>query len=156
MTRSYIAALPTWKKLYRKYQNFFSYTFFGTLASAINVILFHILEKDLGFNYLLANCLAYIVAIIFTFVTNKHWVFASKNTTLKQTLQEFVSFCNVRLFSFILDLGLMFTGVQLLALYKDLAKILDQLICGILNYFFSKWFIFKTTAKILPKEVDEE
>jgi len=49
----------------------------------------------------------------------------------------------------------MFTGVQLLALYKDLAKILDQLICGILNYFFSKWFIFKTTAKILPKEVDE-
>ncbi len=50
----------------------------------------------------------------------------------------------------------MFTGVQLLALYKDLAKILDQLICGILNYFFSKWFIFKTTAKILPKETSEE
>ena len=51
----------------------------------------------------------------------------------------------------------MFTGVQLLALYKDLAKILDQLICGILNYFFSKWFIFKTTAaRSLPKEVDEE
>ncbi len=117
------------KKFYRKYQNFFAYTFFGTLASAINVVLFHILEKDLGFNYLIANCLAYIVAIIFTFVTNKHWVFASKNTPFKQTLQEFASFCNVRLFSFILDIGLMFTGVQLLALYKDLAKILDQLIC---------------------------
>ncbi len=144
------------KKFYRKYQNFFAYTFFGTLASAINVVLFHILEKDLGFNYLIANCLAYIVAIIFTFVTNKHWVFASKNTPFKQTLQEFASFCNVRLFSFILDIGLMFTGVQLLALYKDLAKILDQLICSILNYFFSKWFIFKTTAKILPKETSEE
>ena len=64
MTRFDIVAFANLKKFYRKYQNFFAYTFFGTLASAINVVLFHILEKDLGFNYLIANCLAYIVAII--------------------------------------------------------------------------------------------
>ena len=139
-------------KFYQKYNAIFSYTFFGTLASTINVLLFYLLETKLAFNYLLANCIAYLVALIFTFITNKYLVFDSKHASLSQSFKEFCSFCNVRFFSFLLDIGLMFTGVQLLSLYKTFAKIIDQVICGILNYFFSKWFIFKTTAKFLPDE----
>lgn len=131
------------KKIFQKYQILLTYTFFGSLASLLNLLLFHVLDQRYGVNYLFANVIAYIVAIIFTFVTNKYWVFASKKTPLKQTLKEFTSFCNVRFFSFILDLLLMFAGVQVLAIYKDLAKLIDQLICGILNYFFSKWLIFQ-------------
>lgn len=129
------------KNFYQRYQNFFSYTFFGTLAGALNILLFHQLEQK-GINYLLANIIAYIIALLFTFVTNKYLVFETKHHSLKQTFRELISFLNVRFFSFLLDLGLMFLGVQVLLLYKDLAKLIDQIVCGILNYFFSKWLIF--------------
>ncbi|MEY8662982.1 GtrA family protein [Ligilactobacillus faecis] len=129
------------KSFYQRYQNFFSYTLFGTLAGALNIILFHQLEQK-GLNYLLANIIAYLIALLFTFITNKYLVFETKHHSLEQTLRELIAFLHIRFLSFLLDLGLMFLGVQVFLLYKDLAKLLDQIVCGILNYFFSKWLIF--------------
>jgi hypothetical protein len=41
----------------------------------------------------------------------------------------------------------MVVGIGIFPINADLLKIIDQCIVGILNYFFSKWFIFNTTNR---------
>ena len=42
---------------------------------------------------------------------------------------------------------IMVVGIGIFPINADLLKIIDQCIVGILNYFFSKWFIFNTTNR---------
>lgn len=137
------------KKLFIKYRGFISYTFYGTLASLINLLVFHILAENCHIYYLIANVVAYIIAIIFTFITNKYYVFHSSFDSWPKFVHEFVTFINVRLFSFGLDMGLMVLGIHFIPHHPDLVKFIDQVLVGILNYYFSKWFIFRTTDRWL-------
>ena len=131
----------------RKHQSFVSYTFFGTLASGVNLIVFHILYQNIGINYVVANVISYICGMLVTFFTNKRLVFHSEYDSVKKLIREFLSFCNGRLFSFFLDNFIMVVGIGIFPVNADLLKIIDQCIVGILNYFFSIWFIFNTTNR---------
>lgn len=135
------------KKFIRKHRNFISYTFFGTMASGVNLIVFHILYQNAGVNYLVANVISYIFGMLVTFFTNKRLVFHSEYDSVRKVIREFLSFCNVRLLSFFLDNFIMVAGIRMFPINSDLLKIIDQCLVGILNYFFSKWFIFNTTQR---------
>ncbi|KRN90370.1 GtrA family protein [Ligilactobacillus ceti] len=143
-------------KLLKKYHNFLSYTLYGTLASLINLLVFHILTENLNMFYLVSNVIAYVIAMIFTFITNKKYVFHSQFRSWSDTWQEFLSFVNIRLFSFILDTVIMFVGVHFIVDYPNLIKVIDLILVGILNYYFSKWFIFHTTEKISWRELKQK
>lgn len=141
------------KQFIHRHSDFFSYTFYGFLASAINVVVFHQLVKVMGLHlYLVANICAYIVAMLFTFMTNKLFVFHSAFRPWEHTFHEFTSFCGVRTMSFLLDSLFMIVGIQFFHGQKDFVKIFDQVCVGIVNYFFSKWFIFETTEKITREQ----
>ncbi len=135
------------KKFIRKHRSFISYTFFGTMASGVNLIVFHILYQNAGVNYLVANVISYIFGMLVTFFTNKRLVFHSEYDSVRKVIREFLSFCNVRLLSFFLDNFIMVAGIRMFPINSDLLKIIDQCLVGILNYFFSKWFIFNTTQR---------
>lgn len=135
------------KKIIQKHQSFIAYAFFGVLASGVNLLVFHILYQNLDFNYLIANVISYICGMLVTFFTNKKMVFHSAYDSFAKVVKEFVSFCNVRLLSFLLDNFIMVVGIEFLPLNADLLKIFDQMLVGLLNYYFSKWFIFNTTQK---------
>ncbi|SEM70163.1 Putative flippase GtrA (transmembrane translocase of bactoprenol-linked glucose) [Ligilactobacillus sp. WC1T17] len=135
------------KKIIQKHQSFIAYAFFGVLASGVNLLVFHILYQNLDFNYLIANVISYICGMLVTFFTNKKMVFHSAYDSFTKVAKEFVSFCNVRLLSFLLDNFIMVVGIEFLPLNADLLKIFDQMLVGLLNYYFSKWFIFNTTQK---------
>lgn len=137
----------TMKEFISKHWSFISYTIFGTLASLINLIVFHVMSENMHIYYLIANVVAYIIAMAFTFITNKIYVFNSKFKSWRNLVHEFLAFVNVRFFSFLLDTGIMIAGVHMFAGHPDLAKIFDQIFVGILNYYFSKWFIFRTTDR---------
>lgn len=135
----------------------FDYLFFGVLTTVVNLVCFHLFEKLLGSKYsLISNIIAWIAAVLFAFVTNKFWVFKSKATDKKTLLAEFLSFTGARLFSLgVEELGLFIAQYWFDAenkVYDILsieisgmmtAKIILAVIVVILNYIFSKLFIFK-------------
>lgn len=93
--------------------------------------------------YQLANFLAWLLSVLFAFITNKLWVFESKFTTVKSFLIEMWWFFFYRIISLGFDAGIMFIGISLLHANGLLTKLVDQVVIVLLNYFFSKFLIFK-------------
>lgn len=147
-----------------------TYLIFGVLTTAVNLITFYITKKIFiaigwegvlnslldsagfekalallgkGTDYLDATVIAWTVAVIFAFVTNKLIVFESKSWQPAVAGREFVGFIGARLFSLLVELLFMFVTVTVLGMNEFLAKVIVQIIVVILNYVFSKLLIFR-------------
>ena len=91
------------KKLFIKYKELITYVFFGGLTTVVNLIVFKLFGMLLGDErYLISNAIAWVVAVIFAFITNKLWVFESKSLSGKVLLKEIPSFFAARVLSFII------------------------------------------------------
>jgi putative flippase GtrA len=95
-----------------------------------------------------ANVLSWILAVVFAYITNKLWVFNSVSTELSVLIKEITAFFGARLFSLGFELVWMNTFITLFgARYNTIYKIGAQVGIVIMNYIFSKLFIFKTSGK---------
>ena len=135
------------------------YIVFGVLTTVVNLVVFTIcnrafdgtnfLNSDflsflfLGKPYLLSNTIAWIVAVVFAFFTNKMFVFQSKSFEIKNLLKELASFLGARVFSLIVEQIGLFILIDKVLLNELVSKIILGIVVVILNYFFSKLFIFK-------------
>ena len=128
--------------LYDNYQEMVNYVFFGGLTTLVNIIVFFLLDTGLGCPYLIANAIAIVVSILFAYVTNKIWVFQSKTENFQETFYEFTKFIGFRLLSGLADMAAMWVLVDLLIIDSSISKLLTQFIVVVLNYVFSKFFIF--------------
>lgn len=145
------------KDLIKKYKELIIYVIFGALTTVVNFVVFKIFNVILGNeNYLISNIIAWIFAVIFAYITNKIWVFESRSWSGKVLLKEIPSFFSARILSFLIEEAGLFIFVDLLKFNEfvlDLkfirfsgemvAKLILAVIVVILNYFFSKLFIFK-------------
>ena len=121
-----------------------SYLVFGVLTTAVNIISFWLFDKWFDMDYKLATTIAWILSVIFAFVTNKLYVFNSKKVEARSVFKEFMSFLFFRLLSYILDLVTMIILVEFLKVDSLIAKIIANVFVVIFNYFASKYVIFKT------------
>lgn len=135
--------MKTLMKLYHQYEAVISYLFFGGLTTLINIVVFGLLNRVM--DYTIANVFAWLVSVIFAFVTNKLWVFKSKSMELGTFAWELLSFFGFRALSLLVDQGIMILGVSVLHGNALLVKIIDQFVVVAINYVFSKWIIFRTT-----------
>ena len=143
------------RKLWERYQEELSYLFFGVCTTAVNYgvfLLFYTLWGDAG--VLAENLIAFAAAVAFAYVTNK-FVFHSRDWSGAVLVREISAFTGARLFSFGLEeLGLYLAAhVLRLGAYALfgidgilLSKIALSVLATVLNYFFSKFLIFKKTA----------
>lgn len=131
------------KSLYFKYQEVIDYLFFGVLATIVNIGVFYVFDTLLDTPYLFANAISIIAAILFAFVTNKKYVFKSTSTSNKEAFREFYLFVGFRLVSGLFDMLSMFILVDFLTIDTNISKIITQFIVVVVNYAFSKLFIFK-------------
>lgn len=145
-----------------------TYIFFGVLTTVVNLTTFYVFKRIFisigwdgifnsiipegsalqkifvgGTDYLDANFIAWVVGVIFAFVTNKLWVFHSKSWAPSVAGKEFTGFMGARLFSFVIETVAMFILVTLLSVNDYISKIIVGVIVIILNYIFSKLLIFK-------------
>ena len=128
-----------------------SYLFFG-IATTLISILSRLVIYQLTHKELLATALANIIGILFAFRTNDTIVFKQKK---KNRLIRLLKFSLARLSTFLLDLFLTFLFVSQfphiigqfvngnLDKVNAIETVLAQLLIIILNYIFSKVFIFK-------------
>jgi len=131
------------KEVWIKYKQLFFYGVFGILTTIINLFVYILCFDFLDIPNVPSNIIAWIIAVAFAFVTNKIWVFESKDLTRSVIFSELWKFVSCRLFSGILDLGIMFVGVDLMEGPSTLITIGSNILVIILNYLFSKLLIFK-------------
>ena len=132
------------KKMLTKYREQIAYLFFGGLTTLISWGLYTLLYYVL-FNQslnVLSNIITEIVAITFAYVTNKLFVFRSKTQEKRDFLKEILSFFALRAVSFFVNLGAMWLLVDVLFFEAWICKIVVNVVVIILNYLFSKLFIF--------------
>ncbi|MCD2255169.1 GtrA family protein [Lactobacillus sp. CC-MHH1034] len=122
------------RQFYLKHQAFFLYMIFGFLGSVVNIVSYWLLAHFFRLPYILANSIAWVLGLLFSFFTNKSLVFKSRYSNSQAFFKEFLSFLLSRIFSFFVDNLTMFIGISLLHLPSIWAKIIDQLIVGLLNY----------------------
>ena len=129
-----------WKKLINK--ETILYLVFGILTTAINIAVCGLLSDILKWDIYLSNTIAWILSVIFAFVTNKIFVFNSKSTDKKVLLKETVFFLIARLISLGFDLLVVWLMADLWGINVWIVKIISNIIVIIMNYIFSKLFIF--------------
>ena len=108
---------------------------------------------------LIVNTIAFIIAVIFAYITNKLFVFESKSWAPKILAREIPAFIGARLFSFALEqLGLfVFNNLLHISNYILLGinglmivKLGLNVLVVVLNYIFSKLFVFKQEKDLTP------
>ena len=135
------------RALFFKYKEIILYVFFGGLTTLVNWGLYFVLADMMGAPYLWATAAAQIAAILFAYITNRIWVFKSKVRGFSGIMMEMLRFFGCRAVSFFMELGCMYVGVDLLHIDDVLMKLLSNVIVVIVNYIFSKVFIFREPAK---------
>lgn len=128
-----------------------AYLLFG-IATTLVSILSRLVIYQLTHKELLATGLANIIGILFAFITNDRLVFKQARENWSIRLMKFIL---ARLFTFGLDLVLTFVFVTRfpeiigqfvnnnLDLVNGIETLLAQITIIMLNYFFSKLYIFK-------------
>lgn len=129
--------------LYRKYREYILYVFFGGVTTVINIIAYWICTRWLGMDTDPATTIAWILAVIVAYVTNRIWVFQSKENSVAGIVREIVSFFGARIATGLMDLGIMHLFVEVLHWPDMPVKIGSNVLVIILNYIFSKLFIFR-------------
>lgn len=124
-----------------------SYLIFGVLTTLVNIVVYGLLTKLFSVDYRIATTIAWVLSVLFAFITNKLFVFESKSMALSSVMKELSSFILFRLVSYLLDLTIMIVMVEWLVLNDLFSKIVANVVVVIINYFASKLFIFKNAAK---------
>lgn len=132
------------KTLYKN--SMFRYLFYGGCTTLVNLVVFYGLRRaGVGLN--ISNVISIIIAILFAYVVNSKFVFQDKCEKLKDHLQPFIKFISARLVSMAVEVGGVWLLVAVMGLPDMLGKLATQFIVIVLNYFFSKFFVFTTGKK---------
>ncbi len=160
----------------QKKREIFFYLIFGGLTTLVNLVSFTVFDKLFGSQHLLIafgnvqidllgydvmnQTVAWIIAVIFAYVTNRIFVFKSKGPVFK----EFIGFVSSRVATLLaFELGtfelfvllmqnvigidknvVAFSVFGLTCTYLYLVKLLNSIFVVIGNYILSKIFVFRT------------
>ena len=131
------------KNLLHKYREIISYTFFGCGATLINIVSFYLFHQILHIDLIAGNVLAWILAFLFAFFTNKIWVFESREWRGKKVVTEMRDFLIARLATLVLDTFFMWLLVEAIRVNSLFAKIVVNIIVIVANYAASKLWVFR-------------
>lgn len=130
--------------IYKKNKEIINYLIFGVLTTVVSFVVYFIFAKVFKIDEVISNVISWFFSVLFAFVTNKLYVFESKETGKKTLLKEIISFYLARLFTGVVcDLGVFALMVKMFKINDVLSKLVTQVIVTVLNYVFSKLLVFK-------------
>jgi Predicted membrane protein len=128
--------------IYFKHEEVFNYLIVGGLTFLVSILSYYVLARLLNIEIMTSNVLSWVIAVIFAFFMNKIFVFKSKQKGNKLA-KEVIEFVKFRILSLVIELVLIYITVKVLKFDDMIMKIIAQIIVILLNYIFSKFFIFK-------------
>ena len=138
-----IMALPLLSKFapfYKKHKSVLLYLLFGGLTTVVSIGTYALFLPVVS--PLIANIFSWVAAVTFAYVTNRTWVFSSKEKGLA-IIQEAFAFYGGRVFTLGLEEVVLYVFITLLFFPPLTVKVFAQVIVLILNYVISKLFVFK-------------
>lgn len=132
----------------KKYREQILYIIVGGSTTLINLVAYYILTRWLKMEFVASNVIALIISMIFAFITNKIYVFNSRDFEIIKLTKECIQFFSSRLFTGGLDIVLLWILVDF-AHFEDLiSKVIIGIIIVVLNYIISKFYVFKEAGKV--------
>lgn len=83
-----------------------------------------------------------MLAVLFAYVVNARFVFQARPETVIEELRAFVKFVGARALTMLVELGGVWLLVEQIKLDDMFGKFLTQFVVLVLNYAFSKLFVF--------------
>lgn len=130
------------RKLLDKYKSIILYVLFGGLTTLINIVVYYICSYSLSFHTIMSNVIAWILSVLFAYITNKIWVFESHIFDMRGLLKEILSFFGCRMATGILDIIVMYVFVDIWLFPGMVMKCLSNILVIVINYIASRLFIF--------------
>ena len=115
---------------------------FGVCTTIVNVVVYWAAAYILKLSILPATIIAWFLAVVFAYYTNRKWVFHSRANTVNEIAKEMISFLGCRLATGIVDSLIMWLFVVVLYFYDIIVKFVANVLVIILNYVASKVIIF--------------
>ena len=136
------------KKIWDKFMNreVISYLIFGVLTTLVNWVVYGMMVRT-GVDYRIATAAAWVVSVLFAFIVNKIFVFQSYDLHLAYVMKEIVSFTACRAASGVMEMVLMVIMVSWLNMDEYVSKVLVSIVVVVVNYVFSKLFIFRKSEE---------
>ncbi len=150
-------------KQVEKFREIIMYLFWGGMTTVVSwgsyslfVLLFRqkntvisVFGVKMSSDVLVANVLSWFCAVLFAFVTNKLWVFQSKSWKSSVLFPELGKFISARLVTGVFEIiavpVLVGKGLDqtIFGIEGMIAKVLVSVLVVLVNYIFSKLFIFQ-------------
>ena len=132
------------EKIWRKFVNreSVSYIIFGVLTTLVDWLTYTACWKA-GMDYRISTVVSWAAAVLFAFVTNKLFVFQSWDFQPSYIWKELVSFVVCRAATGVFTLVAMIAMVDGMGWNEFFGKLMVSAISLVLNYVWSKLFIFK-------------
>jgi putative flippase GtrA len=118
---------------------FIKFALVGILNSAIQYLVFLLIYRLFGFQYLSASIIGYVAGMTNSYFLNRRWTFASRNQRLLPELGRFVV---VNLISLGANLGLLFLLVSTGLMVPQWAQVLAITGSTLVNFVLNKAWTF--------------
>ena len=156
-----------------------TYIIAGVLTTVVNLIAKFIFKNLMGMEENLTTALAWVVAVAFAYVINNYWVFLKGNEGAGKETVKIIKFTIARIGTYIIEAGgiyLLITKGHIDGILGIIPSLLDkinsmpnadnikfwivqlplQFLVIVLNYVFSKLFVFVTKKDKAGKSEDGE
>ncbi len=129
-------------------REFITYAVAGVLTTLVNYISFHIICNILGVDDLIANAIAWVLAVAFAYVVNARFVFLDERDSAKKEAIKVTKFFGARILTFVVEEVGILIFVTILEYNNLIVKACLAVIVIILNYILSKLYIFRRTQEL--------
>jgi len=123
-----------------------SYVIAGICTTLVNLLSYEALYR-LGLSNLVANGMAWVIAVTFAYLVNKWNVFRSRSVSSRDETIKIAKFFGARIVTLGIEQAGMYLFVEVLGIYRWLVKGTLAVIVIAVNYIFSKFYIFRNRKK---------
>ncbi len=115
-----------------------SYTIFGVFTTAIAILSYKFFLL-INISYIIATTLSTVLAVVFAYITNRKYVFKSKNDIKLESFKFLIA----RFIIYLFETALIVLLVTEFKIEEFISKILVTILVIVSNYLVSKFIIFR-------------
>lgn len=142
--------------LWQKHWGVFLYLVFGGLTTLVNIVAYWLCSRVVLLDTITGTVIAWFLAVLFAYVTNRKWVFGSSAHGAKAIFLEAFAFFSCRLTTGLADIGMMWLFVVVLGLNDLVIKVIANVTVIVMNYLASKFIIFRKSLQDSKAEPPKE
>lgn len=130
---------------YHKHREIIVYMLFGVVTLIVSFGTYFLCYNLLSLSAAASNAVSWVVSVAVAFLTNKPFVFHSRDWSLSTVFREAVEFVGFRFFSGLFETAVLFliSDMHLIQLDGNWAKIITSIFVVLMNYVASKYLIFR-------------